>query len=140
MDHKGGSKKNGGVKQSNQDSIDKDVNRIMTPFTYSSVAKKPKKTYVHKPGAQMSKRMFEEPLPSSPVYMRSDLRVSELEKITVELLKFMQDFFQATNNTTASTAMSHFHSRIQKCGVDIEGVDNPITSSYHHGQDQGISV
>ncbi|XP_073828487.1 uncharacterized protein [Musca autumnalis] len=87
-EHKGNNKKNGGSKRDNVDDVDKDVNKILTPFTYSSVAKKPKKAYVHRPGVQMHKRMFEEVSPSSPVIMKGEHRVSELEKITVELLKF----------------------------------------------------
>ncbi|XP_058987128.1 probable RNA-directed DNA polymerase from transposon BS isoform X3 [Musca domestica] len=100
--------------------IDDDVNEVLTPYTYNSVAKKPKKPYIHRPGVKIGKRFFEEPSPSGPVYVKEDQKLSELEKITKELLKFMYDFFKKDENQVAVDAIQHFQQRIQKCGVTFE--------------------
>ncbi|XP_073816542.1 uncharacterized protein isoform X2 [Musca autumnalis] len=130
----GGKKSSAGAKPSELDNIDNDVNKILTPFTYSSVAKKPKKPYVHRPGAPMGKRLFDEPSPSRPVFMQDNHKVTELEKITVELLNFMKDFFKATNNGVATEAMGHFQARIQKCGVAVDRFDNNGIPNHQNGQ------
>ncbi|XP_073814346.1 uncharacterized protein [Musca autumnalis] len=129
-------KKSNGGKQANPTTIDDDVNAILTPFTYNSVAKKPKKQYVHKPGVQMAKRMFEEPSPKAPVFVKENQKVTELEKVTKELLKFMEDFFKKDNNQVALEAMSHFQQRILKCGVPMDAVEHQQSISQHDGVSQ----
>ncbi|XP_073828562.1 uncharacterized protein [Musca autumnalis] len=116
------------------DSIDDDINKILTPYSYNSVAKKPKKKYIHKPGVQMANRMFEEPSPSRPVFPHESQKVSELEKITKELVKFMQDFFINNNNLVGVEAMKHFQDRIQKCGFNMESVEEGVVLINHDGQ------
>ncbi|XP_073820132.1 uncharacterized protein isoform X2 [Musca autumnalis] len=135
-EHKESHKKSNGGKQANPTTIDDDVNAILTPFTYNSVAKKPKKQYVHKPGVQMAKRMFEEPSPKAPVFVKENQKVTELEKVTKELLKFMEDFFKKDNNQVALEAMSHFQQRILKCGVPMDAVEHQQSISQHDGVSQ----
>lgn len=121
-------------------SVDNEVNEIMTPFTYSSVAKKPVKRYIHKPGVSISNRMFEEPSPSKPVFVQEHQRTTELEKITKELVKFMLDVFKNNNNSIGIEAMKHFNDRIQKCGVSLDLDDNELKSQNQHGQGKNTTI
>lgn len=111
---------------SNKDTV---VNRILTPLPYNLVAKKPRKPYIHQLGAKMNDRMFEEPSPSAPVYMKDEHRVSELERVTRELLKFMQDFFTINHNQMALDAVNHFEARINK----VSNSNQNNTNVTNHG-------
>lgn len=74
--------------------------------------------------------MFPECGPSSRVFPSEQQTVSEFEKITRELLKFMQDFFRMSDNSAAVDAMSHFAGRIEKCGVKINEDANITNNNY----------
>lgn len=117
---------------------DQEVNNMLTPFTYNSVAKKPKKPYVHSPGVQMQSRMYEEASPSRPVFMKDDLRVSELEKITAELFKFVHDLVKMSGNSAVLDAMNHFSNRIQKCGVKAPSSVGNVSSLHNDHENMSI--
>ncbi|XP_073819687.1 uncharacterized protein [Musca autumnalis] len=136
-----GKKDSGGVNQkANEKTIDDDVNLMVTPYTYRSIAKKPKKAYVHRPGVQMQCRMFGETVPEGPVFPREDQKTTELEKVTRELLKFITDFFKKSENQVAMDAMNHFHRRIERCGVMLEEAEVGEGDNSHDGVNKDFSI
>lgn len=122
-----------------EDSREREVNEILTPYTFNSVVKRQRKPYIHRPGAEMHPRMFGESQPATPVYMTDAVRTSELEKVTKEMLIFMMDFLRMTGNSMAVDAMNHFATRLSKFGVNTNvPVSNMSSLTSSHGKDTTI--
>lgn len=62
-----------------------------------------------RPQVQRHDRMFKTVEPSKPVYEYDSYeKVSEMEKVMHELLKFMKDKFMKTDNNIGLEAVKHF--------------------------------
>lgn len=112
--------------------MNKVVNSILTPRRYSTVVRQVPKPPVMKPHFDRPERMFREAGPSQPVYNDPNYkRVSDLEKITTEILKFMKDHFTNVSNPIGLEAVNHFTSRINKIAIDLDHQLITQSQSFH---------
>lgn len=118
---------------------DREVNRILTPRRYSSVLKQVPRPPIMKPHFERPQRMYKEVENKSPVYERQMYsKVSELEKLTTEILKFMKDHFANMSNQIGLEAVGHFSDRVKKIGIDMD--HQIITQTNPFSQDEDFTI
>lgn len=103
------------------------------------MSKKPKRKYIHKPGVRIH-TVFDPPVPSEAVYMEDNQRVTEVEKITMELVNLMQDYFRMIDDSQAIVAMYHLSTRNQKCGISLQRISNKSGQSFQTQHYENITV